>query len=163
MVEVLVVLALTVILMTAIINVFILSLRAQRQAAARQEILLSARSVIEHIAKNIRTSEIDFDAPYDSDGTTGIDGVEEDLYLIDAVGREIIYFNDVGGELKLLVDGQEVSLTNPEKVKVTKFQFSLSDNHPRATMILEFESVGLRPEEIKRVNLQTTVSSRIYK
>lgn len=169
--EVLVVLALTIILMTAIVSVFILSLRAQRQASARQEILSASRAVVENIARSIRTSEIDFAASYAGDGDAGISGIEEELYLIDSAGREVIYFNDAGGEIKMLIDGQETALTDPAKVKVTKFQFDIPydedllvpQGHPRATVVLEFQSVGIRPEEIKRINLQTTVSSRVYK
>ena len=65
LIEILVVLGIFTVLGVLIVNVFLLSLRSQRQASYRQETLANLRFVMETMAQNIRTSEIDYSFPYD--------------------------------------------------------------------------------------------------
>lgn len=60
LIEILVVLGIFTVLGLLIVNVFLLSLRSQRQASFRQETLANLRFVMETMAQNIRTSEIDY-------------------------------------------------------------------------------------------------------
>ena len=65
LIEILVVLGLFTLLSLLIINVFLLSLNAQRKAVARQEAVSSLRFVMETMAQEIRTSEINYNAGID--------------------------------------------------------------------------------------------------
>jgi prepilin-type N-terminal cleavage/methylation domain-containing protein len=65
LIEVLVVLGIFTMLGLLITNVFLLSLRAQRQTSYRQETLANLRFVMETMTQNIRTSEIDYSLPLD--------------------------------------------------------------------------------------------------
>ncbi len=226
--EILVVLGMFAILVVVIINIFILSLRAQRETALRQETLSNIRFVTETIARQVRISEIDYAFAYDGDGDSAIQGSEQELYLTDQQGNAFAYFLDnATGEIKVSLNGQVSSLTNSNDVTVVKLLFYIDptgdpfldercndshtptgcllganictvdddnnefktgfcscngpedcatghcdvadnvclpfDEQPRVTMVVSFESVGIRPEDRKRVNMQTTVSSRVYK
>lgn len=224
LVEMLVVLAVFSVFTVVIVNVFLLSLRAQRQTSLRQETLADLRFVTETIARQIRTSEIDY-AAY---GVAGVSSPEDELFLIDQNGNNLRYslFN---AEIIFSIDdgvapAQVASITNKDQVQVVNLYFYITpitnpffqeqcndaltptgcqgvisctvddpdttfklgfcqcggnpdcatgycnegiclpfDQQPRVTMILGFESSGVKLEEQKRIFLQTTVSSRVYK
>jgi len=232
--ELVVVLALFSIVGLVIIDVFLLSMRSQRQVSARQETLADLRYIVETISQKIKSAEIDYSHSYNLDGDEGIDGSEEELHLVDMDGNSFSYY--VSSEkVKFLVNGQESDLTNPEEVEVVSFNFFISpktspfldercndallpsgcqpaasfctvnepdnefkagfcvceqdldcltqhcnkeewepdnpdvgiclpfDIQPRVTFVLGLESVAKREQERKRIYLQTTVSSRVYK
>ncbi|MDD2807464.1 MAG: type II secretion system protein [Patescibacteria group bacterium] len=226
LVEIIVVLGIFSVLVVVILNVFILALRSQRQAAFRQQTLSNLRYIVETIAKQVRTSEIDYSYPYDKDGDNGIVGAESELYLKDSDGNSSAYYLK-NGELYLTSNGQDSPLTNINDIKIVTLSFFIApstnpfteercnaavtpngcqptisctvddssnvtfktgfclctqnqdcatnncdttdrvclppDVQPRVTLVLGFESAQLRPEDIKRIYLQTTATSRIYK
>lgn len=237
--EVLVVLALFSILGLIIVNVFLLALRSQRQASARQNTLANLRFVTETIARQIRISEIDYD--YYTNKT--VDSPEDTLALKDQSDKKFVYL--LSGEgINLLIEEkggsqEQAFLTRTDEIKVVNLFFYINpitnpfseercdntltpngcqptvsctvdsrlrdpgidptkiiptgfcicdkgtgpdnslcasnycdpdekvclpfNNQPRVTMVLGFESVGTKLEEQKRIFLQTTVSSRLYK
>ncbi len=220
--EIIVVLAVFSILILLLINVFLLSLRAQRQASNRQDAVANLRFVLETMAQNIRTSEIDYSQPLNPQVL--------DLQS----GSNKISFSLTGREMVMTVNGQASTLTNAKQVEVLKLNFLVDppnnpfaeercssdsdcsaasvsaggctapsgsssqfksgycrcssdsacqvvgrcasnpdiagqnlclpfDRQPRVTASLGFQTVGGRPQDVKTVFLQTTVSSRIYK
>lgn len=225
LIEIIVVLGIFSMLVVVILNVFILVMRSQRQAAFRQETLSDLRYVVETISKQVRTSEIDYSFPYDKDLDAGINGAENELYLKDADGNIFAYYLQ-NGELFSSVNGQISNLTKADEIKIVSLSFYISPStnpfteercndgltvsgcrstilctvnddksefktgycicsnnqdcatnncdaaegvclppniQPRVTMILGFETVEVKPEDIKRIYLQTTVASRIYR
>ncbi len=116
--ETLVVLAIFSILGIAIIDVFLLSLNSQRQASYRQKTLANLRYVAETIARRVRTSQID----YDDHSYTGQD---QALYLKDSEGdNEFAYYLDkTTGEVKMIANNQESSLTDSNEVSITNLTF----------------------------------------
>jgi type II secretory pathway pseudopilin PulG len=230
-------LAIFSILGVAIIDVFLLALHAQRQTSQRQKTLASLRYVTETIARQIRTSEIDYATPYSPTGSNI-------LVLNDLDDNKYEYKLDTTNQrIDFTFNGSETSpLTNPDEIKVIKLFFYVNpltnpfleercndalggengclnppapstpactvtdedagvmerkeklgfclcdsnddncaskncgttpdleqtvclpfDFQPRVTIVLGFQSVGLKPEEQKTIYLQTTVSSRVYK
>ncbi len=238
LVEILVVLGIFSVLTVVIVNVFLLSLRSQRQAASRQDVLANVRYIMETMVRKIRTSEINYDYIYDGDGDDGINGYEQELFLRDQEGNDYIFYLQ-GGVIKLLVNGQDSPLTNLDEVKAVNLRFYIDpvtnpfaqercndflkpapngclnntiactvnddsgltgfcicnpngdaqslcatkycddsalgsvgddeglclpfNSQPRVTVVLTLESSGVRPEDIKRISVQTTASSRVYK
>jgi len=131
LIEILVVLALFTVLGMVIMDVFLLSLRSQRQVSARQKSLVSLRYVMETISRQIRTSQIYYYDPddeasprYDNGGTgqLGIDNPEPELYLINQDGNEIAYYQE-GGVIKMSINGQESVLTDLDELVIVKFLF----------------------------------------
>lgn len=120
--EMLVVVALFAMLGVAIMNVFLLSLSAQRQTVSRQNTTANLRYVVESIARQIRTGEVDYAASYGDDGQIGIQGSEKELFLRDAEGNSYAYFVQ-GGELLVSYNGQVSRLTNLSEVKVVDLAF----------------------------------------
>lgn len=233
--ELIVVLALFSVMGLIIIDVFLLSMRSQRQASARQTILVNLRYAVETISRQIRTSELDYSYEYDLDNDDGIQGSEQELHLKDAQGNIYAYYLS-DETLKISINGQTADLTNPQEIKVISLVFFIDppinpffeercngglmptgcqpaalvscsinepgnqfkagfcicqkdsdcltgrcdyvewgdpeqapgiclpfDKQPRVTFVLGLESVAAKEVERKRIYLQTTAASRIYK
>lgn len=119
LIEILVVLGLFTLLSLLIINVFLLSLNAQRKASARQEAVSSLRFVMETMAQEIRTSEINYNA--------GID----DRILNLRFGDKGTQYSLVGGQIKLrngkivdAISSWQVSVLNDvSEIVVTELHF----------------------------------------
>lgn len=120
--EMLIVVALFAMLGVVIMNVYLLSLSAQRQTVARQNTTANLRYVVESMARQIRTGEIDYTATYRDDGAMGIQGSEKELHLRDADGNSYAYFV-WGGELLVSYNGQVSKLTNLSEVKIVDLAF----------------------------------------
>ncbi|MFA6255507.1 MAG: type II secretion system protein [Patescibacteria group bacterium] len=120
--EVLVVLGIFSILGVLIIDVFLLALQSQRQVSARQKTLSNLRYVIEDMARQVRTSEIDY-ASY----TGGvIEQPATQLVLIDQEGKRVVYELIDNEEIQLTVDTESAPVTNPTEVKVEKLSFYIN-------------------------------------
>jgi len=120
--EMLIVVALFAMLGVVIVNVYLLSLSAQRQTVSRQNTTANLRYVVESIARQIRTGEVDYTATYLDDGAMGIQGSEKELFLKDSEGNSFAYFVQ-GGELLVSYNGQVSKLTNISEVKVIDLAF----------------------------------------
>ena len=108
LVEILVVLGLFTLLGVLIINVFLLSLQAQRQASARQEAVSSIRFVLETMAQEIRTSEIAYP----------LDPSNQVLRL-----RSGAQYSLNTDKIILNVDGQIAALNDANEVTVIELHF----------------------------------------
>jgi len=123
--EILVVLGLFVVLTTIIINIFILTLRSQRQTSARQVTLANLRYVIEKIARQVKTSEIDYDK------YANISGPVNTLFLINSNGDQVSYTRDIDQRIKLIIkkdNGGEIIteesfLTDKNEIEVVNLDF----------------------------------------
>lgn len=128
LIELVVVLGVFSIVGLAIINVYLLSINAQRQASFSLNVLTDLRYITESIARQVRVSEIDFGTKidYDLDGTSGINGAEQELFLIDQDGNTYYYFKS-GQELFLSLNkGQSLPLNNVNDAVVTSLEFYIS-------------------------------------
>ena len=114
-----VVLAIFSILGLVIINVYLLSLRAQRQASYAQQTVSAARTILETIAQQVRTSEIDYSA---YGGT--IAGPQVNLALIK--NTQALSYLLVNGQIEATLDGQSVPLTRTELFSVDELTFYIN-------------------------------------
>src|SRR3989344_5625707 len=122
--EILVAIGLFVVLIIVLVNIYLLALRSQRQTAARQETLQSARFVMETLSRQVRISEIDYTYDYDGDADAGINGSESELALVDPDGNSIIY-KLVNGQLVVDVESVQYALTNAADLEVINLDFYL--------------------------------------
>lgn len=113
-----------VVLIIVLINIYLLALKAQRQTAARQEVLQSARFVMETISRQVRISEIDYTYPYDGDTDDGIVGSENELALVDPDGNRIVY-KLLNSQLVVDVGGIQYALTSVANLDVVNLDFYL--------------------------------------
>ena len=124
MLEILVAIGLFVVLIIVLVNIYLLALRSQRQTAARQETLQSARFVMETLSRQVRISEIDYTYAYDGDGDDGINGSESELALVDPDGTSVVY-KLVNSQLVVDVGGVQYALTSAADLEVTNLDFYL--------------------------------------
>lgn len=86
--EILVVLAISSVLIVVIVDVFMISLKSQRQTAQRQKVISNLRYIVETISRQIRTSEINYDY------YQGEVGPYHELSLIDSEGALFKIYSD---------------------------------------------------------------------
>ena len=122
--EILVAMGLFVVLIIVLVNIYLLALKSQRQTAARQETLQSARFVMETISRQVRISEIDYAYAYDGDADLGINGSESELALIDPDGNLIVYKLQ-NSQLVVDVGGIQYALTSAADLEVINLDFYL--------------------------------------
>jgi len=184
LVEMMVVLAIFSVATVVIVDIFMTSSRAQRRTLAVQKIYSDARYSMEAVAREIKMDSIDYDW---SGYAGGITVPEDALALRDADDNSIIFKNDsencpegTTNCLAVSLDGGTswASITS-KGINVDDLKFYIdplvdpfkmnaslgydSDHEPRVTIVLVTHGVGGRPDEQKTVNLQTTVSNRIYR
>lgn len=111
LIEILVVLGIFTLLGVLIINVFLLSLKAQNQASTRQEAVSNLRFVIETMAQEIRTSEINYGP-----------GMNDQVLNLQS-GTNTIRYSLSGGEIELNVNGQISTLNDASEVQVIELHF----------------------------------------
>lgn len=111
LIEMLIVLGLFVVLGLLITNVFLLSLKAQQHASSRQQAVSSLRFVMETIAQEIRTSEIDYSSPINNNVLNLISGAVPVQYSLNT------------GEIVLNINGQISTLNDRNEIIVTELHF----------------------------------------
>jgi prepilin-type N-terminal cleavage/methylation domain-containing protein len=184
LIEMIVVLAIFSVATVAIVDIFMMASRAQKRTLTVQKIQSDARFSIEAVAREARMDMID----YDYYGGTISENPIATLALRDQDDNQIIFKKSnedcpSGTDQCLVVsiDGgtnwasitsrgvRVVSLNfyvaplvDPFKLDVENGTYA-SDDQPRVTVVLSVEGVGVQPEEQTTVNLQTTVSHRIYR
>ena len=120
--ELMIAVALFVVLVIVLINIYLLTLHSQRQTAARQAVLNSVRYVMETISRQVRISEIDYGYAYNNDAEPGIDGSENELALIDPDGNRIVYYLE-NSQLLADVGGIQYGLTSADAIEVINLDF----------------------------------------
>ncbi|OGY53764.1 MAG: hypothetical protein A3A24_02530 [Candidatus Buchananbacteria bacterium RIFCSPLOWO2_01_FULL_46_12] len=125
--EMLVVVSLFSILVMVITDVYLLSLRSQRQTSMREQTLSSVRYAMETIARSVRTAEINYwYAGYPTGNSTNPNPLatpEDELALIDQNGRSIVYHKSAAGALQADIDGQVYNLTDVNNIDVVNLDF----------------------------------------
>lgn len=188
--ELLVVLGLFAMVVTAASDIFLLANRSQHKVLGFERAQADARFTMEAIAREFRTGTVDY-AYYAGRGTP-IGVPEGELALIDSTNAALKFFlSDASTEgacadaasrpcLLVSIDAGPPSAITPKGVAVRSAAFYLSpsadptafnpatgsyaaDEQPRVTVVLGLESVAERAGERSMVYLQTTVGSRKYK
>lgn len=129
--EILVVMAIFITLTVVLTDIFTMILKSQSQTSIREKTLSDLRFTLETIARQIRTTEIDYQTDlalssrYNRDSDEGIIDWESEIHLIDYSGKKIVYYLDTsgGGILMNEVDGQTTQLSDPISYTVTKLFF----------------------------------------
>lgn len=132
-------------------DIFMMILKSQSQTSIREKTLTDLRFAMETMARQIRTTEIDYQTQlslssrYILDSDDGIVDWESEIHLLDYDGKEISYYLDAigGGILKSEVDGQVSQLSDPAYYTVTKLSFYIDP--PTSPFIEERCNDGLTP------------------
>ncbi|MFC1652061.1 PilW family protein [Patescibacteria group bacterium] len=183
LIESLIATAIFVVVVAVGAGVFLTVSRAQHKAISVSEVQKDARFALEAIVKEVRMGEIDFD--YYEDNDINLTG-EVDQLAIYGSNKEFLVFKKSGANKE---EGQLEVAINPsyqktpenfqsmvrEEVKIKTLSFYINPSEspykeggvkkqPRVTIILQAE-VGDKDDSSKSVeiNLQTTVTSRVYK
>lgn len=164
--------------------IFIQSNRAQRRVLFQSAAQADLRFVLEAIVREVRGGRI----AYGTYAAAGGVSVPTDHLLIESAGGQALKFyvetspsvcpTGIPKCLAVDVDGQAQSLTssgiilddatffvNPQTDPFSLDEASgqyLADAQPTVTLALKVHSVGNRPEDIVRLDAQTTVASRAY-
>lgn len=123
--EIMIAVSLFVILIIVLINIYLLALKAQRQTAARQQALSNVRNVMETLARQVRTSEIDYAYAYAGDIDPGISGSEKELALVDPDGSHIAYYV-LDNQLVADTNGVKYALTSAEDITIVNLNFYIA-------------------------------------
>ena len=173
LVEMLIVVAAFSILITAVIGVFVSSIRTQRYTLASQELLNQTSYAVEYMSRLVRMAKKDINADCLATPTDNF----EETTMGDDDGLKFLSYHEEGRCLEFFLDNGQVKerrtiigigtedlpLTS-ENLEVTSLKFyvsgeSQSDNYqPRITIVLKARVKNL--EESPEIELQTSVSQR---
>jgi len=121
------VVALFSILSVIMVDVYLLSLKTQRQTSYRQKTLSSVRYAMETIVRQVRNAEIDYNySGYPTAGGTSPEPLtkpENELALIDQTGRSVVYAKNADSELQVDIAGQTYNLTDAAELTVVTLDF----------------------------------------
>lgn len=172
-IELLVVVSLFTLLILIITDVYLISLRAQRDASLQQRSISTLRNAIELVTRQVRISTID----YVSYGGAVV-SPEDGLSIINQEGQRITYGLN-SGVIEATIDGDIFELTNINEVDVVAIDFFISpatdpfdqtcvlpcvlpDEQPRITMRIAYRAVSQQPLLQELQYIQTTILSRVY-
>ncbi len=152
LIELLVAMTIFVVVISVVLNLFIISLRNQRKVIALQNVQDNARFLLGFIAKEIRMSQINSVSAANLD-ITRHDGTNV-VYTFDAIEKQI--------ERN---DGSISGPINSDEILVTGSFYDLGvgsgdGQQPRITIVLKVETSGLKTEEKAEINIQTTLNPR---
>ncbi len=181
--EIVVGLALFGVALIALTDIYLLSQTTQNKLVGETRIQADARFVMEVLAREIRMSLIDYTAIDPTDFSPALDY----LPLVDPAGNRLVFMTtsspaicEPGTTSCLAVkqnDSAWASVT-PRGVNVLRSDFYIypdadpyaivndrftASSTPRVTIILVSENITNKQSEKNIQNLQTTVSSRVYK
>lgn len=156
---------------SAILGVYVATLRIDSRSRAQRAVIQNSRFIMEYLTKKVRGGSINY-AAYPGGSTANSDS---QLWLITQTDEsEHIYLS--GTDLKLDKNAQVTNL-NSANVQVSKFQVLISpgrnplttirpptyNEQPRVTVILELTSnYGSGQIHNAKINLQTTIATREY-
>lgn len=146
LIELLVAMAIFVVVITVVFDLFSSAIRGQRRVIAMQNTQENARFMLEFMAKEIRMSEINGGDTNSLDITrSNGDAVH---YLL-SNGK--LYQNDIQ------VNSDEISVDGGFYI----VGIGEDGLQPRVTIVFKVQGVGSRPEEQAFMNVQTTLSQRV--
>jgi len=148
LVELLVSMAVFLLVIVAVVQIFQLGMSGAFRIFGRQSSLDAARFIMESVGKELRMSKIN----------TGSGGPLGSLSIVNSAGMAVQY---VFSGNNITRNGEAL---NPSKVGVTG-AFFVSNNgtaQPRVTMVMKVRNQAVKISEQTQINLQTTISSRQY-
>lgn len=152
LIELIVGMALFVLVISIILNLFTTALRAQRKIIAQQNAQDNARFLLGFIAKEIRMSEID--------------SVSSNILNITRHDGESVTYVFNNAEKKIeRTDSSTSGSINSDEVLVTGSFYDLGvgvgdSQQPRVTIATKVETNSVKLEERAEINIQTTLSQR---
>lgn len=152
LIELIVGMALFVLVISIILNLFTTALRAQRKIIAQQNAQDNARFLLGFIAKEIRMSEID--------------SVSSNILNITRHDGESVTYVFNNAEKKIeRTDSSTSGSINSDEVLVTGSFYDLGvgvgdSQQPRVTIAIKIETNSVKSEERAEINIQTTLSQR---
>lgn len=173
LVEMLVTVSIFAIVSVVTSSIFINVNNLQQQTRNLQRLQNEGRYLLEKIAKEIRGRELDY-------GSVGFPngGLTEQLdFKADELGDLMsIRFDAQNEKILISVNGEEEAL-NSDQVEVKDLQFKVSPSNnpfsqtatssevmqPRVTISMKLSNKGVPERYLKNLDLQTTISSKIYK
>lgn len=190
--ELLVVLGIFSMVVTAASDIFMLTGRSQRRVFGLERTQADARFVMEALTREIRTGRIDYEYYAEREVRQGtiFGAPETELALVDSTDTPIRFFlsdDDTASDcaadsapcLLVSVDGGPASAITPKGVSVSTLAFYISplsdptefdigtgtfltNEQPRVTIVLSLDSMAGRTDEQAHLVLQTTVTNRRY-
>lgn len=176
-IELLAAISIFALVMTAIADIFITSLKQQRMMAAKQITIDNSRYIMEFMSKELRMAGADPDNP---DLSFRVDDVTS-LKSANSPSNTIIFINSAGDAIKYYLSGQRIyrsdltTVTTADddqpvssaEARIEKFSISANDwdltsgPSPRFTVLLRAERASSFSQSAS-VELQTTISPRFY-
>jgi prepilin-type N-terminal cleavage/methylation domain-containing protein len=161
LVEILVVLVIFSIMLSAIASVFISGIKIQRNAIAQEQLLDQLNYAVEYMGRSIRMAKkstgscIEAGTSYDPENSSATE--LKFLNEIDNVENCIEFSYDSGDKT---IHKDATPLTSDD-VKITKLLFNVSggeNEQSRVTILIEAESKSGDP--LQKMEIQTTISAR---
>ncbi|MEY4722720.1 MAG: hypothetical protein RLZZ324_233 [Candidatus Parcubacteria bacterium] len=189
--ELLVVLGIMSMVVTAASDIFLLTSRSQRKIFGLERTQADARFTMEAMAREIRTGQIDY--AYYAARTPALATPDTELALIDSTGAPLRFamsdattaancYDAASTPCLLVTTGGAVtpSPITPQGVAVINVKFYVTptadpdvfvpatgtysgSSQPKVTIVMVLQSTAERSSEQSTVSLQTTVSSRRYR
>lgn len=154
-------------------SIFINVNNLQQQTGNLQRLQNEGRYLLEKIAKEIRGRELDY-------GPVGFPngGLTDRLdFKVDELGDSMsIEFDDQNERILISINGEREPL-NSDQVEIKDLQFKVSPSNdpfsqtatsseamqPRVTIYMKLSNKDVPERYLKNLDLQTTISSKIYK
>ncbi len=178
-IELLIVISIFSLLSVVIANIFILFTKSQIKTSVQEKLIADGRYLLENITRKIRNSKIDY-----SKYSLPIANPVKELHLIDDKGDkfDIIFTKECGYEnvvgCVLLVKKDFQGIISGEDVNVDYLNFYitpdkdpfvineqgtfLANEQPMVTILLGISSVKESGVNNISINLQTSISSKVY-
>lgn len=158
LIEILVSMAIFLIVITIVVQIFMMGMGGTKRLFGRQNALDSARFIMESMSKELRMSEIT---------TAGGNWNTIDINNPKLPIQHVRYsFSGNNITRNIIGDGEPAAVLNSNDVQISNGQFYVTvpttNSPPRVTITITVTSVGRATQQVQ-VNLQTTVSSRQYK
>ena len=185
--EMLVVMGIFAVVLTAASDIFLASNRAQRKTLSMELVQSDARYAMEAIVREVRSGTIDY-SWYAANAPLSGNGLSSALAIVDGQGDRILFYHSLAAEecghadscIMVSLNGGIAQPITPKGVSVRRASFYVrptadpyafdhltglygSDEQPRATVSLEMDSDSVDPREKVSVFLQTTASTRNFR
>jgi len=165
LIELIVSMAIFLIVMVTIIELFAAGIKAQKKSLALQTLSDSASYAIEYMSRTIRMAKKDLTGTYISSGCNFENPSYPDLSRIRFLNyeRDDQWFILDNGQIKEKKNDAEFTALTSDNFQVSKLSFKLSgecqadDFQPRVTIIMEIKTREIEPQTL---NIQTTISQR---
>lgn len=169
LIEMLISASILALMVVSVCGIYLFTIGSQRKAGQMANTLQDAQFVMETLAKNIRTSEIDYNYAYNADGDSGINLSEIELALKDSANPSWhLYYKLENEVLKRSTDAINWYQVTMSAIKITSLKFyiipyndpfsagSTVSKHPQVTIL-----IALKPPQSKEwITLQQTVPER---